>query len=321
MRDQKNAITIDIQRLLSKKNDFIYIDCPSCNRAGSTSSKYSKQGFEYVSCDRCRTFYVNPRPTPEILSWFYKGSANYDYWNKYIFPASESARLKNIIQPRVERLVEICKKYDVPFNSLLEVGSGFGTFCACLKEKGLFNKILAIEPTPGAAKTCMEKNVEVFEGTIEEFGPINHECFNVVVSFEVIEHLFSPIDFITSAKKMLGTGGVLVLTCPNGAGFDIETLGIKSNTVDHEHLNYFNPGSLISLVKGLGFEVLEISTPGRLDADIVRNMVLSGEFSLEGQPFLKQVLIENWESLGESFQEYLVENQLSSNMWIVARKS
>jgi len=111
-----------------------------------------------------------------------------------------------------------------------------------------------------------------------------------------------------------------MLACPNGQGFDIETLGTASNTVDHEHLNYFNPVSLAGLLAKCGLEILESFTPGKLDADLVRNKILAGGFDVSKQPFLKKVLVDEWERLGGAFQEFLVQQGLSSNMWIVARK-
>jgi len=61
-------------------------------------------------------------------------------------------------------------------------------------------------------------------------------------------------------------------------------------------------------------------TPGRLDAELVRKAVLRGEKDLSGEPFLQQVLIDEWDRLGEPFQEFLVASELSSNQWLVARR-
>ena len=141
-----------------------------------------------------------------------------------------------------------------------------------------------------------------------------------MANFEVLEHLFSPFEFLEAAVGCLKPGGLLMLTCPNGQGFDVETLGVLSDTVDHEHLNYFNPKSIKIAFERAGLEVLEISTPGVLDADLVRNKILSGDFDISSQPFLKKVLIDDWEKSGTDFQNFLVDNGLSSNMWIVARR-
>ena len=136
---------------------------------------------------------------------------------------------------------------------------------------------------------------------------------------KVIEHLFDPHEFVSHMSRLLLPGGLMMLTCPNGQGFDIETLGTASTTVDHEHLNYFNPSSLAALLARSGLEVVESFTPGKLDAELVRNKVLEGEFSLAGQPFLQKVLIDEWDRHGQAFQDYLVASGMSSNLWVVAR--
>jgi 2-polyprenyl-3-methyl-5-hydroxy-6-metoxy-1,4-benzoquinol methylase len=263
--------------------------------------------------------YTNPRPSAELLGKFYAQSANYEYWNNYIFPASEKTRRERIFKPRVDKILNFCKKYNAATNSILEVGAGFGTFCEELASRTIFEKIVAIEPTPSLAATCRQKGITTIEKPIEEIQLSENDKFDVVVNFEVIEHLFSPFDFINHCKKLLKPNGLFVVTCPNGLGFDIITLKEISNTIDHEHVNYFNPESLSLLLEKCGFEILEASTPGVLDADLVRNAVLENKYSLENQSFLKTILIDQWEKLGGNFQDYLIENKLSSNMWIVAK--
>ena len=36
----------------------------------------------------------------------------------------------------------------------------------------------------------------------------------------------------------------MTVTCPNVEGFEILELGVIADTIDTEHLNYFNPRSL-----------------------------------------------------------------------------
>jgi len=184
----------------------------------------------------------------------------------------------------------------------------------------VFEKIVAVEPTPDLAETCRERGLNVIEKPIEQIQLDSSELFDVVASFEVIEHLFSPGEFVDNLVNLLKPGGLVITTCPNGKGFDVETLGTVSDTVDHEHLNYFNQGSLTRLLDEAGLEVLESFTPGVLDADLVRNKVLAGEFELSNQPFLNRVLIDEWADAGSAFQNFLVQQGLSSNLWIVARK-
>lgn len=319
MSTQRIMALTDAGRMLSRYGEFVHVNCPACGASNSTP-KFEKNGIDYVDCIACQTFYVNPRPSSDILDWFYKGSPNYAYWNEFIFPATEQARLEQIFVPRVDRLLELCNKYEVKKNAILEVGAGFGTFCAEVKRRNAFERIAAVEPTPDLAKTCRKRGLEVFELPIERIQLEPNEFFDVVASFEVIEHLFSPLDFVGHMSRLLKPGGILMLACPNGLGFDIATLGTISNTIDHEHLNYFNPKSLSQLLSRCGLEVLESFTPGRLDADLVRNKILTGEFDVTEYPFLQKVLIDDWGNLGGAFQDFLMQQGMSSNMWIVARK-
>lgn len=319
MRGQRIALLTDIGRLLSKRKEFVDVDCPACG-SNSSTRMFEKFGIDYEECHECRTLFVTTRPSPAVLKWFYHGSENYAYWNEHIFPASEQARRERIMVPRVDKVLELCQKHRVNMDSLLEVGAGFGTFCEELKSRGYFKRVVAVEPTPDLATTCTDKGIETIQKPIEEITFSNASEFSVVVSFEVIEHLFSPREFVNSIFQLLHPGGLLVLSCPNGQGFDIQTLGPLSNSVDHEHINYFNPKSLPILLTACGYEVLETFTPGKLDAELVRNKVLEGAFDLGGQPFLKRVLLDEWEQLGDSFQQYLVDQGLSSNMWVIARR-
>ena len=308
----------DIKGLLTHKDRFVLVACPACGEH-SFRKIFEKYGLQYVKCSSCGTVYINPRPTPEMLDIYYSTSKNYEYWNQYIFPASESARREKIFKPRAQRLIEFCKRYEVRPDLLLEVGAGFGTFCEEVKSAEFFRRIIAIEPTPDLAETCRKKGIDVIAKPVEtiDFKDLKAD---VIASFEVIEHLFCPADFIRSCASLLSRGGLLVLTCPNVNGFEAETLGKLSSTFDNEHLNYFHPESLAGLIEKSGFETLEVSTPGRLDAELVRKAVLEGKCDLSGQPFLKRVLIEDWDKAGEKFQRFLAENMLSSHMWIVGRK-
>jgi len=310
---------VDIGRLLTRRPEFVRVSCPACE-SGVSHRKFSKNGFDYEQCENCRTFYVNPRPTAEVLEWFYRDSATYAYWNQHIFPASEAKRREKIFVPRVETILDLCARYEIDTGSILEVGAGFGTFCVELKSRGKFRRVVGVELTPALAATCRDRGIEVIEAPIEKITVSSSEKFNVIASFEVIEHLFAPDEFLRHVSRLLVPGGLLALTCPNGEGFDIQTLGALNNNVDHEHLNYFSPSSLGHLLQRCGFEVLDSFTPGRLDAELVRTKVLEGEFDLGRQPFLQRMLVDEWETHGTAFQDFLSRQGLSSSMWIVARK-
>ena len=309
----------DIGRLLQKRDEFVEINCPACESIKRTKS-FIKYGFDYHQCKKCETLFISPRPDEKILNWFYTGSVLYKYWNDYIFPASEDARREKIFIPRVDSTLDICDKYLNSPSSILEVGAAYGTFCSEIKKKNIFQKVVAIEPTPWLAEICRKRGINVIQETIENIEFSDDNKFDVVVNFEVIEHLFSPKNFISNCHRLLNKNGIIIITCPNGQGFDFSVLGDKCESIDHEHLNYFNPTSIGILLESNNFKLLNVSTPGKLDAELVRKKVLSGDISLDKQKFLEMVLIDRWDDLNESFQRFISNNLLSSHMWCVAQK-
>lgn len=308
----------DVDDLLRRREEFVPVGCPACESA-KHRERFEKAGFRYVTCDVCDTTYMTPRPTPAILEQYYRTSRNYAFWARNIFPASREARSAGIACPRVDALEQFCVEHHVPRSLLVEVGAGDGAFSIEVQRRRLFDRVVVVEPTPSLADTCRRAGLEVLEEPIERV-PLDGGI-SVVASFETIEHLFEPRTFLVRCHRLLVPRGLLYLTCPNVKGFDVALLGRESETFDAEHLNYFHPQSLAILVRRSGFEVIAISTPGELDAELVRKKVLAGTFSLDAQPFLQCVLIERWETTGRAFQDFLSANGLSSHMSAVARKS
>ncbi len=318
MTQQARCAENDRQFLLKRKTQFVEVSCPACD---STDHKpaFTKNEFSYATCSQCQTVYMTPRPNEQLLKDFYSSSENYAYWNKHLFPATEEARRENIFNPRARRLVDICRKNRINQGTVLEIGAGFGTFCQELQQLNIFNRIIGIEPTPDLAQTCRDRGLEIIEKPIEE-SDLPHNSIDAIASFEVIEHLFNPAKMIEAATRLLRPGGLLVLSCPNVRGFDIATLGIHSDTIDHEHVNYFHPTSIRILLERYDLQVLDMQTPGQLDADLVRSAALAGKIDLTSQPLLNRILLEEWETLGPVFQTFLAQNQLSGHMQTVAQR-
>jgi hypothetical protein len=85
-------------------------------------------------------------------------------------------------------------------------------------------------------------------------------------------------------------------------------------------VNLFNPSSLAALLVRSGYEVLDISTPGRLDVELVRDALLHEGADLSDQPFLRRVLFEEYGRLGAPFQQFLASQGLAGNLRAFARK-
>ncbi len=187
MEGLSEAIRVDREWLLMQTAAFVKVTCPACGSRGALA--FQKLGFSYERCSACRTTFMNPRPPEKVMHEFYVQSHTYSFWNEHIFPASESARREKIFAPRADRVINFCRQYNVRTGSILEVGAGFGTFCAEIVARGIFREVVALEMTPQLAQTCRDRGLRVIEQPIET-AEIKPNSFDVVVAFETLEHLF-----------------------------------------------------------------------------------------------------------------------------------
>lgn len=313
------ALEMDLEWLRERQAQFVETTCPACEGASSRPA-FDKFGFRFVGCTECRTVYMSPRAPAALLADFYRDSRLYQYWDKYIFPASRDVRRDRIFRPRVTRITEMLQDRGLKQGCLVDVGAANGLFCEVAKEAGVFERVIAVEPSADLAETCARAGIETIHGTVERVADFGVTP-DVITAFEVLEHLFSPDEFVRQCVSVLPPGGILVLTCPNYEGFDIQTIGVASESLDAEHINMFNVDSIQLLLNRCGLDVVQCETPGQLDADIVRNAALDGAISLEDQPFLKMILLDRWPEAGSQFQQFLRDSRSSSHMWVVGRKA
>lgn len=315
VKKQQEFIKQDIAFLLSQKDKFVSISCPACE-TNNEEIEFNKNGFDYIECQNCGMLYVSPRPVSKLLGEFYLNSPNYKFFNDYIFPASKETRKEKIFKPRVNKVIDVCKKHNVNTDKIIEIGAGFGLFCEEIAKTAFFKEVVGLEASDSLFETCKDKGFRIYNGILETLKI--DEKFNVAVAFEVIEHIFNPYEFLKITNKLLDDNGFLMLTFPNYEGFDINLLKEKSVSVDHEHLNYFTGDSISILLEKTGFNVIDIKTPGMLDVDLVRKEIVNNNYNPE--KFIKNVCVDKFDTLGHEFQKFLSENGLSSHMMVIAKK-
>lgn len=318
MRRKAAALEADVQFLRDRRDSFAEVPCPACGGDHERGAR-TKDVFRYATCADCETVWMNPRAPEPVLAEFYRTSQNYDFWNTHIFPATEGVRRERLFRPRARRLLELCEEHGVRPGRLLEVGAGAGLFCDEVAVLGVFDSIVAVEPTPGLAQTCRDRGIDTVELPIEEVD-LPPSSIDVIAAWEVIEHLRDPLAFVRSCASLLRPGGVLIVSCPNVKGFDMVVLGTEATAVDHEHLNYFHPASLSLLMRRAGLTAIATETPGRLDAELVRNRFLDGRLAADAHPALHHLLVDEWDTWGGPFQEFLASHGLSSHQWCVAQR-
>ena len=293
------------------ESKFEKTNCVFCS-SDSLKDSFTKHGFNYQVCDNCGSLICNPRPSKADLSEFYSSSNSAKFWFDSFLPKVEEARRKSMFAPKAQMLVSKLSELGLDFNSVCDCGAGSGIFLEELKkiepEKGYF----AIEPGDVSAKILSEKGFEVLKTKVEEAGDWSGR-FDLVTSLEVLEHVFSPIDFVNAMYRLLDDSGVCLVTTLGYDGFDIQVMKEESNSISPpHHLNFPSIKGVDILLKNAGFTETVIFTPGKLDVDIVLNSDYCPEFLKTINSRGEQAVVE--------LQSYLVRHDLSSHVWALGIK-
>lgn len=94
-------------------------------------------------------------------------------------------------------------------------GSGYGSYL--LAGKGA-KKVIGIDcdkKTIRYAKSRYQKSNITYQVGDANDLPINSSSIDVIVSFETIEHIKKPTEFLNEAKKALKRSGLLIISTPN----------------------------------------------------------------------------------------------------------
>jgi 2-polyprenyl-3-methyl-5-hydroxy-6-metoxy-1,4-benzoquinol methylase len=143
---------------------------------------------------------------------------------------------------------------------LLEIGSSVGLFLEEAQRRGWDAR--GIEPSRWAAETARARGLAVFNGTLSEFVPEGGP-FDLVVSWDVWEHLEDPVAAMRSAYGLLRPGGLFVFTTVNLGGLGRKLFRGRWPWFMRMHLHYFTRESLTRMARSSGFEVLSTKTEAK----------------------------------------------------------
>ena len=140
---------------------------------------------------------------------------------------------------------------------VMDIGCGGGAFLDYLL--GVARKIIGIEPSKAYRDEMTKKGYKTFpymKEAISEYA--NH--VDIITSFDVIEHVEQPGDFLREIYQLLNKKGQAIIGTPTQTPIMCSLLGTayKEFLFSVQHPWIFNEASLKILAKQVGFSKVEI---------------------------------------------------------------
>lgn len=235
--------------------------------------------LNYCVCQQCRLGFFSPLETG--------GAGLYEHLQTFDWYYMEE-----------KEEFQIAMRFVPNTGTVLEVGSGKAAFATRVG----VDRYAGLEFNDKAIVRAKEKGITLIKESIEEHAKSHPQQYDIVVSFQVLEHVTSPSDFIKGCLDSLKVGGVLMLAVPSNDGFagravnnvldmpphhvthwseytlrflprmfGLETIAVEHERIPEYHRQYARKVRLEASIRdfiGMGFKLLDLSYRARLIAKI-----------------------------------------------------
>lgn len=223
----------------------IHNACLICNNSSLKDLPDYKFAF-LTKCSSCKFVFSKQIPSQQELINHYNGYSRSDY-------------LSPITIKRYNELLDNFEKFKKT-GKILDVGCGIGYFLDEAKKRGW--EVYGTEFTDEAVSICSNKGIKVSQGKLER-NNYSAGMFDVITSFEVLEHINNPIEELNNFNHLIRKGGLVYLTTPNFNSLLRYRLKSAYNVICYpEHLSYYTPRTLKKVFKLCGFKCQKIKTTG-----------------------------------------------------------
>jgi SAM-dependent methyltransferase len=183
-----------------------------------------------------------------------------DYWQDPELVTSEHVRWK----------VELTRRHPcvLAAHSVLDVGCGSGSVLAALRSPS--RRLCGVEMSPDAARSLQALGIEGYAVDLEtDRLPFNDAEFDVVLCYDVLEHVFAPSRLLQEIRRVLRPDGTALLCVPNtlnlfnrlvflaGEYVDVMDISHRSQDLFSNHIRLFSKGLFERFLAANEFSVVE----------------------------------------------------------------
>jgi SAM-dependent methyltransferase len=256
----------------------VVANCGLCGAAestvvhqGLTPTRYgsASDSFGLVRCDACGLVYLSPRPSAEEIGRFYPQEFYGELTADTSGPRGRLASLYNRLFPsadarRLDSMLTLVRRHwpGLP-GRVLDVGAGDGNFLDHMTRAGWQGEgtELCADSARIAARRASRNRIHV--GALEDLE-LEAGAYDMVTLWDVLEHLYRPLEALRKARSLLRPGGLLLVSVPNYHALEAHLMGRRWPHLDvPRHLHHFTPPVLDRMLAAAGFDDRRTTTAYR----------------------------------------------------------
>lgn len=237
-----------------------------------TNTAHASHG-QIVRCLGCGLIFTNPRLSAATIEALYA-----DVEDKVYLDNLESR--KKTFQYNLKRIRDYLPKE----GRLLDVGAYCGVFMQAAANDGF--KVFGVEPSRWATQFCRERKLDVHCGTLENL-PKDKTDFDVLTSWDVLEHVSDPMGHLEEINRRLKLNGIYTFSTLHLDNWFPRLLGERWPWYMDMHLYYFTNKVLKYMLEQKGFEVVNV----RSYCHIITAEYFCRKLDSLGVPFVKSLAL------------------------------
>jgi SAM-dependent methyltransferase len=227
--------------------------CPACGGLTDQRLRFRVNGCDILQCSECGV------GRAEVAGFDPAAYYTRDYFSgRHADGYADYLGAEPVLRREFAHSVDFIRKFRRG-GKLLELGSAYGFF---LMEAARYFEVAGIELAGDAAEYGRHAGLNVMRGMADEaklrqIGPVD-----VIVLFDVIEHLADPRETLALCRRQLKPGGIIVLTTGDFGSLMARLAGAKWRLMTPpQHLWFFTRESMRRLASGLGLAMEHFDHP------------------------------------------------------------
>lgn len=233
------------------------VECPICG-IFDIKEVFVEEPFRIVKCQGCTLVYTLPRLSSAQIKQMYQTK----YWKSpkaREFGYTDYLNDSELYLKTFDLRSQIIDRYKTTPGKLLEIGSAAGFFLKVMAEKRWQTTGVEISALMVDYARDKLKLPDIRLGTLKQQN-LPESSFDVIVLWDVIEHLENPRQILRETERLLKDDGILILETQNVESVFSKFMGKSWHHYKHqEHLWHFSPQTITSLLKLEKLKVLELS--------------------------------------------------------------